>query len=319
MPRASLVGFLGLTLCWAGLAFGQDPPPLEGPAVETEPAKPAPPPPKPRATSPPATTPAPATRANRRAAPGSQVRPMLVIPGVTSPAARPPVTSRPTGASGAAASESRRTPSSAAPPQGRSPFVQTPGQPASRDQNARLPEPIPMTIEPLDDEPGQNGRPGAPSSGRTTQDRSRTGGSRPAQKPRSTDSDSVSVEDSPPSTRPRPAQGLIPGILNRLFPPPPAPIRRESRSASAAARQKEKAAAADADEPATDAAVKRKIEKQIRQTLGDRVRSVEVRVNGKNVLIVAEATRFWQKRTVRRALETLPVLSGYRARIDLDD
>ena len=68
-----------------------------------------------------------------------------------------------------------------------------------------------------------------------------------------------------------------------------------------------------------DAAVKRKIEKQIRETLGDRVRSVEVRVSGRNVLIVAEATRFWQKRTVRRSLETLPVLEGYRARIDLDD
>ena len=76
---------------------------------------------------------------------------------------------------------------------------------------------------------------------------------------------------------------------------------------------------ADADRPPTDDEVKRKIEKQIRQVLGDRVRSVEVRVSGRNVLIVAEATRFWQKRAVRRALETLPVLSGYRARVDLDD
>jgi hypothetical protein len=49
------------------------------------------------------------------------------------------------------------------------------------------------------------------------------------------------------------------------------------------------------------------------------LRSVEVRVSGRNVLIVARAARFWQKRTVRRTLETLPVLSGYRARVDLDD
>ena len=65
--------------------------------------------------------------------------------------------------------------------------------------------------------------------------------------------------------------------------------------------------------------VKKKIEKQIREVLGDRVRSVEVRVSGRNVLIVAEATRFWQKRAVRRTLETLPALEGYRARIDIDD
>jgi hypothetical protein len=65
--------------------------------------------------------------------------------------------------------------------------------------------------------------------------------------------------------------------------------------------------------------VKRKIEEQIRESLGDRVRSVEVRVRGRNVLIVARATRFWQKRPVRRSLETLPVLSGYRARVELED
>jgi hypothetical protein len=71
--------------------------------------------------------------------------------------------------------------------------------------------------------------------------------------------------------------------------------------------------------PETDAAVKRKIEKEIRDSLGDRVRSVEVRVSGRNVLVVAKATRFWQKRPVRRSLETLPILTGYRARIELED
>jgi hypothetical protein len=72
-------------------------------------------------------------------------------------------------------------------------------------------------------------------------------------------------------------------------------------------------------EPKSDGEVKRKIERQIRENLGDRVRSVEVRVNGKNVLVVARASRFWQKRAVRRALETLPALSGYRAHVELDD
>ena len=91
--------------------------------------------------------------------------------------------------------------------------------------------------------------------------------------------------------------------------------RAEPKSSGEKARPK----AATEPEAVTDASVKRKIEKQIRDSLGDRVRSVEVRVSGRNILIVAQASRFWQKRTVRRALETLPALEGYRARIDLDD
>jgi hypothetical protein len=63
--------------------------------------------------------------------------------------------------------------------------------------------------------------------------------------------------------------------------------------------------------------VKRRIEHQIRETLGDRVRSVEVRVTGRNVLIVAQPSRFWLRRTVRRSLESLPALQGYRTRIEL--
>jgi hypothetical protein len=74
-----------------------------------------------------------------------------------------------------------------------------------------------------------------------------------------------------------------------------------------------------APEPATDSTVKRRIEREIRDVLGDRVRSAEVRVSGRNVLIVAKASRFWQKRAVRRTLETLPALAGVRARIELDD
>lgn len=72
-------------------------------------------------------------------------------------------------------------------------------------------------------------------------------------------------------------------------------------------------------EPTTDADVKRKIDRQIRDLLGDKLQFLEVRVSGKNVLIVAESARFWQRRAVRRTLETLPGLSGYRVKIELDD
>jgi hypothetical protein len=106
-------------------------------------------------------------------------------------------------------------------------------------------------------------------------------------------------------------------MLGRFFPPPRAQSRNRAQTKSAGEKTRQKAE--DQPEPVTDSSVKKKIEKQIRDTLGDRVRSVEVRVSGRNVLVVARATRFWQKRTVRRVLETLPALDGYRARIDLDD
>ena len=72
-------------------------------------------------------------------------------------------------------------------------------------------------------------------------------------------------------------------------------------------------------EPETDAAVKQRIEREIRTSAGDKLQSVEVRVSGKNVLIAGKPLRFWQKRGLRRTLESLPSLKGYRARIDLDD
>ena len=72
-------------------------------------------------------------------------------------------------------------------------------------------------------------------------------------------------------------------------------------------------------DPAAEAAVKRRIEKQVEQTLGDRVRSVEVRVTGRTVVFRAQATRFWQRRGVRRSLETLPLPAGYRGRVESVD
>jgi hypothetical protein len=105
-------------------------------------------------------------------------------------------------------------------------------------------------------------------------------------------------------------------LRSRFFPGPPAdPRRNETRKSSSTSRNN----AAASPEPATDASVKRNIERQIRDALGDRVRSLEVRVSGRNVLVVAKPARFWQKRSVRRTLDTLPALSGYQARIEVDD
>ena len=138
--------------------------------------------------------------------------------------------------------------------------------------DASLRAPIPLTIEPLPDDPSPSGRPKRPAAGRVTPERS-PGTGRPG----------VRDESSAPA---RPAPWRMPGLLGRILgPPPPAPPREPARNAEARNRTKDDLPT----EPLTDGEVKRVIERQIRETLGDRVRSVEVRVNGKNVLIAAQA------------------------------
>jgi hypothetical protein len=72
-------------------------------------------------------------------------------------------------------------------------------------------------------------------------------------------------------------------------------------------------------DPAAEAAVKRRIEKQIQQSIGDRARSVEIRVSGRTVVIRAQAARFWQRRSLRRSLETMPLPAGFRSKVEMID
>jgi hypothetical protein len=65
--------------------------------------------------------------------------------------------------------------------------------------------------------------------------------------------------------------------------------------------------------------LKRKIERQIGDGLGTRLRSYEVRVVGREVTILARPARFWQRRSIRQSLESLPALSGYKARVEVTD
>ncbi len=73
------------------------------------------------------------------------------------------------------------------------------------------------------------------------------------------------------------------------------------------------------DDRAADSALKKRIEKQARELVGDRARLIEVRVADKSVAIQARGVRFYQKRAVRKSLESLPALSGLRSTIDLGD
>ena len=317
MLRAKLVGSLGLVLSGAALAFAQEPPPLQAPAIEPD---------TPKASAPPTQTPAtppnpgvPAAPANSPPSAASQVRPMLVIPGVTTPVRRPGATTKatapqsPRAAAEAGTSRREAGPAVAGPSEVGSPFRPRTGQSQTSAQPGRR-TPAADSDDARAARRRAEHKPQGREAGSTCDARTISrGGARPAQEALN----ETPVDDRPVTSRDaRPAPRRLPGLLGRIFPPPPAPAARaDSRKTESQVRKKGETPA----EPVTDASVKRKIEKQIRDTLGDRVRSVEVRVSGRNVLIVAQATRFWQKRTVRRSLETLPGLDGYRARVELDD
>jgi hypothetical protein len=72
-------------------------------------------------------------------------------------------------------------------------------------------------------------------------------------------------------------------------------------------------------DPAADATLRRRLERQIQDAVGDRVRSVEVRVLDRNVVIRARVRSFLYRRGVRRALEGLPGISGYKTKIEVLD
>jgi hypothetical protein len=97
------------------------------------------------------------------------------------------------------------------------------------------------------------------------------------------------------------------GLFGRLFPPLAAARLGTSLEDSVTIEPKA--------DPAADAALKRRVEKQIRESIGTRVDSYEVRVVGREVMIHAHVLRFWQRRNVRHTLETLPALSGVKAHV----
>ena len=106
---------------------------------------------------------------------------------------------------------------------------------------------------------------------------------------------------------PSPASRRSLGILGRIFPTAPFSTREPELSEPVKVEVK--------TDPAADAALKRRVERQIRDTLAARLGFYEVRVVGREVVIQARAARFWQKRGVRRELESLPALGGYKASV----
>lgn len=102
-----------------------------------------------------------------------------------------------------------------------------------------------------------------------------------------------------------------PGLFRRMFPTAVTTRNRSDRNDPVTVEPR--------TDPAADAAVKRRIERLIGDNLGDRLRTYEVRVVGKEVMIKAKATRFWQKRSVRGALDSLPGLNSYKLSVEMID
>lgn len=264
-------------------AAGQDPPPLAPPALIPPTAEAPSEPPK-------AVVPAPTS-----APPASRIpesRPVLAIPGVTAPA-RARTQPRPAEQPPLDLATPRELPVFDNPTETAEPAPDPgakPRQIPSRVEGSRVLESVPLNA-PANTRPSLSARPTdtpSPTPGRAV--------TRP--------------DNPPPAPGPDPMRRPPPGFLGRLFPAPyptarPAPADR--RSVTVEPRS----------DPAADAALQRRIERQVREAVGDRVKMYEVRVVDRNVTVRVRVSRFWQKRAVRHTLETLPSLNGLRARVEV--
>jgi len=115
-----------------------------------------------------------------------------------------------------------------------------------------------------------------------------------------------------PEIKPVPAPRRPSGFFGRMLPTPFTSSRPQPETRGSITVEPR-------TDPAADAALKRRLERQVREAVGDRVKAVEVRVVGRDVTIRAKVSRFWYRRPVRHTLETLPGLSGYRSTVEVVD
>lgn len=218
-------------------------------------------------------------------------RPVLVVPGFARP--RP------------ALRNGRTTPTPVGPvpslspaPDGLPTLVGPAEMPAPVDGNGRTALPLaeprgaitgstpPISLESIPDEPGDFAG-GPPPHGRE------------------------SARRTTPEPKPIPTTRRPSGLFGRFFPTP----TRDRRATD----PRDRVTIEPRTDPAADAALKRRVERQVREALGSRVRSFEVRVDGREVVIRARAGRYFQRRGVRHDLEALPVPSGYTTNVQLID
>ena len=125
----------------------------------------------------------------------------------------------------------------------------------------------------------------------------------------------LEVQDQDGEIQPRNTKSPTPPPRRRfgILPPPYTARARASSAVKDPAIRVE-----PRSDPAADAALKRKLEAKVKQAVGDKAREVEVRVVDRNIVVKAKVDRFWNKRPVRRTIETLPALAGYKARVEID-
>jgi hypothetical protein len=218
-----------------------------------------------------------------RSAPTVENRPLLVLPGITRPrSVLPRATSPPPSVSGDPV-----------------PSLAGPGEPS---EDAPLPTP---TVNPRPF--SMNRR----ATSRTVESvPAEDGGSTTVTPPLDVPSRRLIEERRPaPPSPPRRPQGLF----GRLFQADSARTER-ARPAPSAARD-----VPPTTESPADTAFKRRVAKEVREKLGNRVSTFDVRVAGRDVLIRAKVPRFWQRRGVRNDLQSLPVLTGYKSAVELVD
>ncbi|QDV37952.1 hypothetical protein [Tautonia plasticadhaerens] len=107
--------------------------------------------------------------------------------------------------------------------------------------------------------------------------------------------------------------GLLGGVFGRLFgaapPPPPTPASRFGGTDGSVTGLP--------GEPASEEAIRRDLERRIAAGAGDRLSSLEVLIVGPRVHIRAQATRFWQRRPLKRDLEAIPMPPGFRSSVEV--
>ncbi len=306
---AWLVGALLLP----GPARGDDPPPLAPPAGLPAPEAPSSTP----SPSEPATTPTPAVAAPLP--PGRADRPVLMLPGVTIPSARPvppPAPPPPSLASSPDGGLPALTPPSGISSGRAATSTPLPALPSSRFRGRVIEstpaDSAPPTIDmPLPAGSGLRGSVPLPMNGMR----------------RFGDPDEIDERDFKELGGPKRSDAEVEKDRLRGL-PSSLPARRGFFGTRWVNPFAARGLPDDSDsgiraeprtDPAADATLKRRIEKQAAGAVGDRVRSVEVHVVGRSITIQARGAKFLQRRAVRRSLEGLPGLSGYRSVVELVD
>jgi hypothetical protein len=218
-------------------------------------------------------------------APGQGSGAVLAVPGVTAPRSRPaPRPATPDQTRGRAIAPPRVEFPPVVEPLDATP-TRDPTDPAPRRAGARTRPPVTLesVTAPNDDENEASPKPDTPA--------------RRAAKP----------------ARPEPLPRRPPGLFSRFFPP------ADGGRPASAPRLKDSVTVKPRTDPEADAALRKRVERQIRDNFGTRLRSYEVRVVDQEVTVRARAARFWQRRNLRYAIETLPALSGVKANVEVTD